>query len=229
MKLYRFNYSPFARKVQAVLDLLGRKYEAIEVAFDDRAELARVSGGVMVPVLVDDDGRVVRESRAICEHLLAGEAGAGLVPAPWEGPIWGYADFCDGPLEDILFRVASPAVRDLWKTPHERAMFTFIKERKFGPGCIDAWERDRHMLLERGRELLAPTLKTLAARPFLFGDAPTLADAALYGLCAMLREAGAGSGEPRQPGGEGGLLPLLAEALVPYARRVEAQAARAGR
>jgi glutathione S-transferase len=118
----------------------------------------------------------------------------------------------DGPLEDVMFRIASPAMRDRWSQPGDRALYVLVKERKFGAGCVDAWERDRPSLIARARELLAPTLRTLAARPFLFGDAPTLADAALYGQCAMLEES-----DPR-------LLPQVAEELVPFARRLEAAA-----
>src|SRR5262245_60133765 len=101
MKLYRLRYSPYARKVQMLLDLLQKKYELIEVNYGAREELAKVASGyIYVPVLVDDDGRVVKDSRAICEHLLRGDAGARLVPSPWEGPIWAYHDYVDGPLED---------------------------------------------------------------------------------------------------------------------------------
>jgi glutathione S-transferase len=103
-------------------------------------------------------------------------------------------------------------VRDAWPTPGERALYALVKERKFGAGCVDAWQRDQAQLIERARRLLEPTLRTLAARPFLFGDAPTLADAALYGLCAMLEEA-----DPK-------LLARVAEGLVPFARRLEARA-----
>jgi glutathione S-transferase len=213
MKLYRLRYSPYARKVQMLLDLLGKPYELIEVAYGDRNELAQLTGGyIYVPVLVDDDGRVLTESRVICAHLLQGEAGARLVPSPWQGPIWAYADFSDGPLEDVLFRIASPAVRDQWPTPFERALYVLVKERKFGAGCVDAWERDRDALIARGRELLAPSLQTLSARPFLFGDRPTLADAALYGQCAMLE-----AGDPR-------LLDAVSPDLRKYARRMEAAA-----
>jgi glutathione S-transferase len=215
MKLYRFRYSPYARKVQTLLDLLGRKYEIIEVPYGDRSELARVSGGVMVPAIVDDDGRAIADSRAICEHLLAAPDGARVVPAPFEGPVWAYADFCDGPLEDILFRIASPAIRDAWKTPHERAMYVFVKERKFGAGCVDAWQRDQDALVARARRLLGPTLKTLASQPFLFGAGPTLADAALYGNCAMLQEA------------DPALLPRVADALPGFVGRVDAWVAQA--
>jgi glutathione S-transferase len=215
MKLYRTRHSPFARKVQMLLDLLPLEYELVEANYTDRSELARVTGGyIYVPVLVADDGAVTVESRRICEQLLAGPAGQKLVPAPFEGPIWAYADFCDGPLEDVLFRVASPAIRDAWADPGARALFNLIKERKFGAGCVDAWRNDQPALLARGRHLLAPTLTTLEQQPFLFGARPTLADAALYGNLAMLEEA------------DPALLRRLSPGLVAYKLRVEAARAR---
>lgn len=71
MKLYRFSYSPYARKVEMLLALLGRSYERVEVSYSDRSELARVTGGyIYVPVWVSD-GQVTVESRRICERLLA--------------------------------------------------------------------------------------------------------------------------------------------------------------
>lgn len=212
MKLYRFRYSPYARKVQAVLDLLGTTYEIIEVPYGDRTELATLTGGyIYVPVWVDEAGEAVTESRRICERLLADpSAAAQMCPAPFEGPIWAYQDFVDGPLEDILFRIASPSIRDAWARVSDRALYVLIKERKFGAGCVDAWERERPSLFARGQHLLAPTLRTLAQRPFLFGDAPTLADAALYGCCAMLEEA------------DPALLAQLSADLPGFMRRLEA-------
>ena len=213
MKLFRFRYSPYARKVQMLLDLLRRPYELVEVPYADRNELARVTGGyIHVPVLLDDDG-VVTESRRICEKLLAGDAGRSLVPSPFEGPIWAYADFCDAVLEDVLFRLASPRVRDAWAEPGDRALYILIKERKFGAGCVDQWLADQSSLLARARHLLRPTLSTLEQQPFLFGSRATLADAALYGNLVMLREADAA------------LLAALSPALEPYMARLEAASA----
>ena len=187
MKLHRFGYSPYVRKVQMVLDLLGRRYQPVEVPYLDRSELVGLTGGyIQVPVLVEDDGRVIFDSRRICEHLLVGEAARSLVPPPFDGPIWAYCDWCDGPLEDVLFRVATPFIRDLKTDPAERALYVYIKERKFGPGCVEQWERSREELLARGNQMLAPTVRTLAAQPFLFGEQPTLADAALWGLVSFL-------------------------------------------
>ncbi|HWP04585.1 MAG TPA: glutathione S-transferase family protein [Polyangiaceae bacterium] len=211
MKLYRLRYSPYARKVQMLLDLAPIKHELVEVNYGDRNELAALTGGyIYVPVLVSDAGEVIVESRIICEAILGRPEAKHLVPSPLEGPIWAYSDFVDGPLEDILFRIASPAVRDRWQTPFERALYVLIKERKFGAGCVDAWERDRSELVAKARKLLAPTLATLEKTPFLFGQKPTLADASLYGNCAMLEE-----GSPE-------LLPAISPGLVAFARRLEA-------
>lgn len=208
MKLYRFRYSPYARKVQAVLDWLGASYELIEVPYADRNELATLTGGyIYVPVLVTDEGQVLKESRDICERLTREGPGAALVPSPFEGPVWAYHDWVDGPLEDVLFRIASPAVQRAWPSPGERALYTLIKERKFGAGCVDAWLRDRDALLARAAKLLAPSLRTLQRRPFLFGDAPTLADAALYGNCLMLQES------------DETLLPRISPELAPFLQR----------
>ena len=41
MKLYRFRYSGYARKVQMLLDLIGARYDLVEVPYGDREELAR--------------------------------------------------------------------------------------------------------------------------------------------------------------------------------------------
>ncbi|MGC4064065.1 MAG: glutathione S-transferase family protein [Polyangiaceae bacterium] len=211
MKLYRFVYSPYARKVQMLLELLGIEHEVVEVNYVEREELATVTGGyIMVPVLIEDDGTVLVDSRHICERIVE-TRGHRLVPEPLEGPIWAYSDFVDGPLEDILFRIASPCVRDRWTTAFERGLYVFSKERKFGTGCVDAWARDRDELMSKGRRLLSPTLRTLERRPFLFGAEPTLADAALYGVCAMLEAA-----KPE-------LLSELSPILVDFARRLEAE------
>lgn len=192
LKLYRFEYSCYARKAQCVLDLMGAAYQAVDVSFGDRTELAELTGGyIQVPVLVTEDGRVIKDSRNICLALVARPEGVWLVPETLSGPVWAYADWCDGPLEDVMFRIATPQIRQGFPRVADRALFTFIKERKFGTGCVDQWERDHEALIDRAREMMQPTLKTLAKQPFLFGDKPTLADAALYGQFAMLKVADA--------------------------------------
>lgn len=207
--LHRFRYSPYARKVQRLLELLRLPHHVVDVPYGHREELARLTGGyIYVPVLQTPTGEVIVESRAICARLLT--PGHALLPAGLEGPIWAYHDHVEGAIEDVLFRLATPAVRDAWPTSWERALYTLIKERRYGAGSIEAWEADRGGLLERGRALLVPTAHTLERHPFLFGEQPTLADLALYGQYKMLEEA------------DEALLPTLGEAFVAHARRIEA-------
>jgi glutathione S-transferase len=197
-----------------LIALAGKSCEIVNERYGDRESLARLTGGyIYVPVLELDDGRVLTESRAICEEILRWPSASHLVPSPWEGPIWAYHDFCDGALEDATFRLASPAIRDSWTTAFERALYVLIKERKYGAGCVDAWEAGRAGLLEQSRRLLAPTLSTLSKQEYVFGDAPTLADASLYGTCAMI-----GEGDPA-------LLEAVAPALVGWAKKLERFAA----
>lgn len=201
MKLYRFEYSCYARKVQMTLDLLGLPYELVDVPYGDRETLAQLAGGyIQVPVL-EDGRRVIVDSRCICQALVE-RSGERLVPAGLEGPVWAYADWADSVLEDLMFRLASPQVRERFPKASERALFTYVKERKFGPGCVEQWARDRGSLLTRAQALLLPTARTLARRPFLLGERPSLADAALYGEFAMVRFA-----DPALPAQLGAVFP----------------------
>jgi glutathione S-transferase len=187
MKLYRFVYSNYSRKVQTALELAKIPFETVDVAYGDRAELVAITGGMHVPVLIHDDGRILRESRAILDTLSVEDQRMGaLVPPHLAAPVWAYSDWADGPLEDVLFRIASPGIHDALATPVERAWFTVIKERRWGAGAVEAWVKERPELVARARAALAPTLRTLARVPFIIGDRPTLADAALYGHLAPI-------------------------------------------
>ena len=93
----------------------------------------------------------------------------------------------------------------------ERALYTLVKERKFGTGCVELWLRQQDELIAKARALLTPTLRTLSQAPFVFGQSPTLADAALYGVCAMLEAVDAS------------LLTRIAPELATFSRRLEAR------
>lgn len=191
------------------LDVCGLSYELVDVPYGNREQLAELTGGyVQVPVLEDGD-EVIVDSRAICERLAAAHAETLVVDDATRGSVWAYADWCDSDLEDVLFRIAAPDVAKRFTSAWERGLFIYIKERKYGAGCIDAWSNERPNLLARGKRMLEPTAATLAARPFLFGDRPTLADASLYGQLAMVETASEL------------LPPRLSPAFVAYMRRLE--------
>ena len=188
MRLHRFAYSGYARFVQTTIELAGASCAIVDVPFGDRDELARLTGGyIQVPVVELDDGTVVTDSRRIVATLVRDDARfAPLAPARHAAAIWAYVDWAGNQLEDVAFRIATPGLQHRFARPWERALFVFIKERKFGAGCVDAWYRDADNLMARLHELLAPTVASLAARPFVTGDRPTIADAALYGQLVML-------------------------------------------
>jgi glutathione S-transferase len=209
IRLYRFDYSPFVRKVQIVLDLIGAEYEAVDVPYGDRTELAELTGGyIQVPVLVAD-GEVITDSRNICRWLVSRPSGSRLVPEELAGAVWAFSDWCDGPFEDVMFRIATPWLARRFARAADRALFTFIKERKYGAGCVSQWERDHESLVKRASEAIEPTLQTLKAQAFVFGSEPTLADAALYGQFMMLKVANA-----EFPG-------KVAKAIVPWMQSLE--------
>lgn len=188
MRLHRLDYSCYARFVQATLELAKVPFELVDVPYGDREELAKLTGGyIQVPVLELDDGTPIVDSRRIVQHLVrTDERVARLVPEAEAALVWAYVDFANGPVEDAAFRLASPGIAQRFDTAFERALFVFAKERKFGAGCVQAWERDADALFERLVEVLEPTTRTLTHRPFLIGREPTLADLALLSQLLML-------------------------------------------
>ncbi len=214
MRLYRFPYSCYALKVQCLLGLAGIRADVEDVPYGERSALVELTGGyIHVPVLVDETGTVHVDSRAISQFLIG--LAPHLVPSPLEGPVWAYADWCDQVLEDPCFKLAAPGVQRSFSRAADRALYGLIKERKYGAGCVASWEQFGQELLERVRSALVPSERTLWVRPFLFGDLPTLADAALWGQVAMMRFAGVP-------------VEALGNSLSAWAARMEAAMAIAG-
>lgn len=185
IKLYRFPYSCYALKVQYLLDALHLDYTPVDVPFAERSELVELTGGRVVVPALDHDGEVVVESRDICQYLLNLQEHT-LVPEPLEAVIWAYSDWCDSTLEDVLFRLASPGIQDRFETRFEKALFAFIKERKFGAGCIEKWRQDEVALVDRAQALLAPSLAVIRRQGFVAGERLTFADISLLGHLAMV-------------------------------------------
>jgi glutathione S-transferase len=215
LRLYQFAYSPYAAKVRLVLDLKGLAYDLIEVPYMDRTEIVRLTNQVVLPVLADDaSGSTVaihdspRITAYLDEHYPPNlrPSAAAVVFEQW----------ADSTFEDVAFRIASPRVEPRMTELNggrtdAAAMYRYIKERKFGAGCIDQWARDTPALTARLRDLAAPLAHTLASQPFLLGADPTLADAAVWGNLAML--------EWTSPGWVGRELPALASWYARLAER----------
>lgn len=198
--LFWFPYSSYSIKVHTVLALREEPFRVEGVPYGNRSRLAQLTGGyVHVPVILRPGGSVITDSRAICAALTADARGAPLAPEGQAAAVWALSDWADQVFEDAVFRIASPALRDRFVDPWERALFVLVKERRWGAGAVERWRQEEPALVRRALELLEPLTRDLANRPFLLGDRPTLADAALYGQLAMLRFA-AGSWPAWLPG-----------------------------
>ena len=184
IRLFRFRWSPYACKVQKCLELKRLAFEPIDVGYMDRREIVRLSGQVVVPVLADGD-TVIADSPRITAYLDE-RYPVSLRPAPLAAAAAAFEGWADNTVEDVAFRIASPAVEQRFADRHDAAMYRYIKERKFGAGCIAAWAAGAAELRARLRALLAPLARTLEAQPYLLGETPTLADAAVWGNLAML-------------------------------------------
>jgi glutathione S-transferase len=68
VKVYRVPFSTNVERVALAAAHKGIELEYVDVPYDDRGEVVRVSGQELVPVLVDGD-RVIADSPLILDHL----------------------------------------------------------------------------------------------------------------------------------------------------------------
>ncbi|MGC4001424.1 MAG: glutathione S-transferase [Anaeromyxobacter sp.] len=199
MRLHQFAYSPFAAKVRKCLELKGLAFEVVEVPYLDRRELVALSGGIHVPVL-EDGGRVVADSQRITAYL-----DQAYRPSLREEPLAEVLEgWAEGPLEDVAFRIAAPWLEARFAElqggrDDARALFRVIKERRYGPGCLEQWRAGEPALIAQLASLLRPVGAALATRPFVLGQAATLADAAIRGQLHMIEFVRPGLVEDRLP------------------------------
>ncbi len=71
IKLYQFASCPYCKRVRRKLDELDLEYKKIEVPRDrsQRTTIKELSGQLKVPVLQDEDGTVVYDSKRINKYL----------------------------------------------------------------------------------------------------------------------------------------------------------------
>jgi hypothetical protein len=158
MKLYRFPYSPYVLKVQLLLDLMaGSTSRSTSPYGRSQPSWPPSPAGYIYVPCCRRRRQGVFDSRRICQHLLAGGRRQPSCRRPLDGPHLGPTTTgATAPSRTSSSASARPGIRDSWQTAGERALYVLIKERKFGPGCVDAWERDADGLFAQGNELLAP-------------------------------------------------------------------------
>ena len=64
----------------------------------------------------------------------------------------------------------------------DRLRFLRHKERRFGRGCLDLWQKQQKAMVAELDERLLPFEQMLKTRPFLLDEMPRFVDFDLYGI-----------------------------------------------
>jgi glutathione S-transferase len=165
LRLLHFEGCPFCDKVRRSLRRMSLDFESVPIEPGDRAEVERISGQRLVPVLCDDD-RVIPDSTRILRYLVAryGERGL-LPPGPADQAMaWIVEDYAD--------EVLGPLV------------YALLKGQGVDGRPLPARERQE---MEKHLETQHRNLEQLfSQRPFVLGDSPTLADIAVFCFVAQI-------------------------------------------
>lgn len=192
LKIYQFAQSPFCIAIVQASRAGGIEPELVPVSNADRSELIRLTNGAyyQVPVLADGERLVFEsgpDSQDVAAYLDAHYLDGRLFPAPTRGWQWIVNRYLEHEVESVTFKICDAAVIPAIADVVERTLLIRHKERKFGPGCVDRWGRERSSLLAKAGRLLAPFEQTLTqGGPFLFGTAPVYSDFLLFGLLGNL-------------------------------------------
>ncbi len=170
MLLYHDPRAPNPRRVRVFLAEKGVAYDTIEVLIADKAhqtpEFRKKNPIALLPVLELADGRVLRESMAICRYIEETQPGPNLFGAdPWER-----------------------AQIEMWNRHAELELLwpisqVFRNTSKFYEGRIKQCPDFGQLMREHVTERLAWLEGELGKRPFMAGERYTVAD--ITALCAI--------------------------------------------
>jgi glutathione S-transferase len=189
LTIYQYPRSPFCIAVMQALTAAGIPYVAVEVPTGDRSAIIKRTNGAyyQVPLLEDGD-RLVYESgpdtQDIAEYIDEHYTGHRLFPATSRGWQAIANRYMENDVEEVTFKVCDAACIPGIDDVVERTLQIRHKERKFGPGCVARWVRERPAMIEEAGRLLQPfeEILTTGGHPFLLGALPVYSDFLLFGI-----------------------------------------------
>ncbi len=184
--LHHYPFSSFSEKVRTALGFKGLAWRSVEIAgLPPRPLLSPLTGGYRRAPVLQVGADIYCDTNVILPALDRLAAGPSLYPAgstgvaqglgfAWERQMW------------------VPTIGLLVHYIGEHIPAEFIQDRKDGYLMIDisqaamAPQFEQHLQFVRGQ--LGWLTQALAARPFLFGDAPSAADLACWQTLFLLRK-----------------------------------------
>jgi glutathione S-transferase len=140
--------------------------------------------------VLEHDGRIVFESAAdsqdVAHYVDQTWAGGRFFPVALDGLQAIALDFIENEIEARTFKLTDVHYLATIKDAGEKGMIVRHKERKFGRGCVEQWNRDSTAIRAEADTLLARFENTLRHTPFIFGEVPVYTDYALYGILGNL-------------------------------------------
>jgi glutathione S-transferase len=200
LRLYQYTYSPYCIPIELVLRHSGIPYDVVNLHVGDPAPVIQLTKGdyYQVPVIEDlFNHELVYDKRPAGDDVprfLAAQAPLmNLFPEKVAGLQRILISYVENECEPVGFKV-NDVHRDKWlKNDMERGLHRRHKERKFGPGCLEEWDRNVDQLTEQFYTVLQPFEEMLGQHPFLTGDQPVYADYALSGVIGNFLFSGATS------------------------------------
>jgi glutathione S-transferase len=181
-RLYQLLGSPFCAKVRKILEFKGVDFEVVELDYLERKELVLASGQMTVPALTLASGETIVDSAKIADRLEELYPAPTIMPPGWSGLHRALAQYIDNQLEESIYPAALADERAYYTRQgiDRGALWTLIRERKFGVGFVDRTIANDAANRARLDRALMPFEGQLAGKAFLTGRIG-LADFCLYG------------------------------------------------
>ncbi|PTY04458.1 hypothetical protein DB346_03210 [Verrucomicrobia bacterium LW23] len=188
IRLYQYTHSPYCIPLQIILQFSGVPHEVVDLNYCEPSPIVMLTKGecYQVPVIHDlISDEIIYETgpdTQNCARYIDALAGMALFPDELSGIQTILTHYIENDCEGAGFKVCD-AHAEVWlHSDLERGLMRRHKERKFGPGCLDAWKKSEKELTAAFFALLAPLEHMLTKQPFLLGDKATYADFALAGV-----------------------------------------------
>ncbi len=185
--LYQHPVSPFCITIEAILKYAKGEYRIINIPLaSDRKIVVEKSKGASCKIpLLEDNNSVVWDNTDFGQEIpryLDGKFKTGLFPPELEGLQAILARYIENDVESVGFKLNDIYYESWLHDPYDRMMWLRHKERKFGPGCISLWTRQKEELQIALDTLLTPFDQILSRQSFLTGETLRFVDFDLFGI-----------------------------------------------
>lgn len=186
--LYDLELSHFCVKAKRILDYKGIAYETERAPYHDRQDLLAVSGQDYVPYLLWEDKGVTWDK--IPDFLEEMKPEPTIYPDGSRNVARMLESWAHNVVEEAVWKYVVSDAGKTFEDPRERWVFEEIQTRSRGP--LDAYALRKQEFLKGLVSTLQPVEDRLGESTYVLGDAPSLADFALYGALHPLPFTGNG-------------------------------------